>query len=357
MSAPQTYDRLPTAAPGGGFLITDEQAISEQRGVVWELIKQLGKTITDGGSLTSIAMPVNISEARSYLERLCDGWCYAPFFLTKASNEVDPIERLKWVVTFAISGLSNTCAPKKPFNPILGETFEATYDDGTQVFCEQSSHHPPITNWEMIGPGKNYHFYGHGEWSASFRGNSVRGRQLGAHIIEFPDGGKIEYHLPDVWVRGVMLGDRIVEYDGEIIFKDAKNNLSARLQFNPDSGGWFWSAKVPTDHFRGGIYKNADGNADPKQLACPLTGTWMGCVDFNGKKYWSHKDNLPVFVPTPVEEPLPSDCRYREDIIYLKTQDLAAAADWKKRLEEKQRAEARLRTAYAKKMGFEPREH
>jgi hypothetical protein len=32
----------------------------------------------------------------------------------------DPIERLRWVITFAVSGLSNTVAAKKPFNPVIG---------------------------------------------------------------------------------------------------------------------------------------------------------------------------------------------------------------------------------------------
>jgi hypothetical protein len=37
----------------------------------------------------------------------------------------------------------------KPFNPILGETYQGNFDDGTEVYCEHTSHHPPITNFFM----------------------------------------------------------------------------------------------------------------------------------------------------------------------------------------------------------------
>jgi hypothetical protein len=40
----------------------------------------------------------------------------------------------------------------KPFNPILGETYQ-TFIDGCPVYGEQISHHPPISSLLMIGRG------------------------------------------------------------------------------------------------------------------------------------------------------------------------------------------------------------
>jgi hypothetical protein len=68
--------------------------------VVWDLIKQLGQTITQGISLTRIAIPIYIAEPRSYLQMVADGWCYGPVYLQKAAETNDPIERMKNVVTF-----------------------------------------------------------------------------------------------------------------------------------------------------------------------------------------------------------------------------------------------------------------
>ena len=46
---------------------------------------------------------------------------------------------------------------RKPFNPILGETWQAQLSDGTVVFMEQMSHHPPVTAFHMIGAGNVTH--------------------------------------------------------------------------------------------------------------------------------------------------------------------------------------------------------
>lgn len=65
--------------------------------------------------------------------------------LHKAGQCSDPVLRMAYVVSFMISQYSSTLnRTKKPFNPILGETFEyATHN--YKFISEQVSHHPPIS--------------------------------------------------------------------------------------------------------------------------------------------------------------------------------------------------------------------
>jgi hypothetical protein len=46
---------------------------------------------------------------------------------------------------------------EKPFNPILGETYQG-YIDGCPIYIEQISHHPPISSYYFVGRG--YKMYG-----------------------------------------------------------------------------------------------------------------------------------------------------------------------------------------------------
>jgi len=286
---------------------------------------------------------------------VADGWCYAPLFLKQAAVEADPVERMKMVITFAVAGLSNTCVVKKPFNPIVGETMEGLFEDGTQIFCEQVSHHPPVTNWQVIGPGEMFHFYGSGELCASFRANAVKGHQEGIHCIEFAlDGGKIIYGLPEVWVRGVAWGDRIIEYDGLMTFHDPKNKIVAEVKINPDVGGWFFKKKLPSDYIAGDIFQYKSDPKEPtRSSVSKISGSWMGCVLFDNKRYWTIKDNTPKFSLLPAENPLPSDSRYREDVLNLKSGSLDEAADWKAKLEDRQRNEAKIRKEYCRTKGID----
>jgi len=61
----------------------------------------------------------------------------AQIYLTRAACAEEPVERLKYVITFLIAGLHRSGKQLKPFNPILGETYQGRYDDGTLLYCEQ----------------------------------------------------------------------------------------------------------------------------------------------------------------------------------------------------------------------------
>jgi len=319
-----------------------------------EFIKKIGSNLLEISDIMKTSLPVKIFEAKSYLERIVEGFSFAPIFLTQAAQTTDPVERLKLVICFAISGLALTCRQAKPFNPILGETYEATFADGTQVFCEQTSHHPPVTAWEFIGPNGSYHFHGRGAWVASFRMNSVTGQQQGESTVEFTDGTRIVFGpLPEVSLRGILFSDRVMEYFGKMRFSYPDHNLSCEISFNPDRGmlKWLRGASTPTDVIRGEIVKDAGTT----QKVCQVEGTWLGGLDFDDVRYWDIMKIGPAqktdATPLPDGQALPSDSRYREDLRFLRENDLDKSSEWKTKLEEKQRYDAKLRKEGDKKYG------
>lgn len=56
-----------------------------------------------GLSISHISLPIKIFEPRSSIARILDFWSMGGEFLTKACQATDPIERLKWVITFGTS--------------------------------------------------------------------------------------------------------------------------------------------------------------------------------------------------------------------------------------------------------------
>ena len=66
----------------------------------------------------SVSLPVRLFEPRSFLGRLSDTWSCAPDLFSKASKQLDPVERFKYVIAFAIAGLHVNIGQWKPFNPI-----------------------------------------------------------------------------------------------------------------------------------------------------------------------------------------------------------------------------------------------
>lgn len=77
-------------------------------------------------------------------------------------------------------------------NPVIGETLQASYPDGTQIYCEQVSHHPPISYFLAIGPGNKYRYYGSYNFSAHAGLNSMTLVNKGTKTFEFEDGTRID---------------------------------------------------------------------------------------------------------------------------------------------------------------------
>jgi hypothetical protein len=77
---------------------------------------------------------------------------------------------------------------EKPLNPILGETYQAFGQDGSSVFMEQTSHHPPTTHIYVDGPNKSYTFHGWSTYEVTPYPNSIVLTAPGWKEVRFKDG-------------------------------------------------------------------------------------------------------------------------------------------------------------------------
>lgn len=78
---------------------------------------------------------------------------------------------LRLLLHLHVREASNPAATQ--LNPVIGETLQASFADGTQVYCEQVSHHPPISYFLAVGPEGGYRYYGCYNFSAHAGLNSM----------------------------------------------------------------------------------------------------------------------------------------------------------------------------------------
>ena len=105
----------------------------------------------------------------------------------------------------------------KPFNPILGETFQAKIGD-TEIYVEQTSHHPPIMNFYIINP--NFKIYGYEQIEANASANSVTAMKKGKLFIELSDKTLYRITKPNMVLTGTTMGKRLTYFTEELIFED-----------------------------------------------------------------------------------------------------------------------------------------
>lgn len=107
------------------------------------LRKNLGK------DLSGITMPITSNEPLSFLQKYSECYEYAGLLNEAANIPEEDGSRLLKVACFAISYLSSyrskTRSLRKPFNPLLGETFELVRPEiGMRLVCEKVIHHPVV---------------------------------------------------------------------------------------------------------------------------------------------------------------------------------------------------------------------
>ena len=97
----------------------------------------------------------------------------------------------------------------KPFNPILGETYQG-FIDGCPIYGEQTSHHPPISSLFMHG--RDYFVSGNIEATVDLGMNTVSGTNAGEYKVAFhktdPNKNAISFTCPPGKLSGVIYGER-----------------------------------------------------------------------------------------------------------------------------------------------------
>ncbi|RIA81478.1 Oxysterol-binding protein [Glomus cerebriforme] len=133
---------------------------------LWSILKN-----SIGKDLSKITLPVYFNEPTSMLQRMAEDMEYSEL-LDIASRQINSTERILYVAAFAMSNYSSTVGRiAKPFNPLLGETYEyVRRDKAFRYISEQVSHHPPISACYCESP--NYDFFAEVDVKSKFWGKS-----------------------------------------------------------------------------------------------------------------------------------------------------------------------------------------
>ncbi|CAI9721037.1 Hypothetical predicted protein [Octopus vulgaris] len=349
---------------------------------IWSILKQcIGK------ELSKMTMPVIFNEPLSLLQRMAEHMEYA-YLLEKAGTATDPVERMQYVCAFAVSSMSsNWDRLGKPFNCLLGETFELQRNDlGFRLISEQVSHHPPISAFHV--ESDLFQFHGSIHPRLKFWGKSVEVNPKGVITLELTKFGEVyTWSNVNCCVHNVIVGKLWVEHYGVMEVLNHKTKHKGVLTFK--QSGWFgrdlhkvegyiynasktkvkallgsWvqalyavdngisgedtgvsggaaaAANSDTDDIPG-VLPNADPGIPGQVLlwkAFPRPETTNQFFSFTLYAMMLNEltDNLKDRLP-------PTDSRLRPDIRLLEQGDIDTAAMEKNRLEEKQRSARRER--------------
>ncbi|KAK9450282.1 Oxysterol-binding protein-domain-containing protein [Limtongia smithiae] len=201
---------------------------------LWGILKSM-----IGKDMTKMTLPVSFNECTSLLQRVAEDMEYTDL-LDEAALKADSSLRMVYVAAFAASEYSSTINRiAKPFNPLLGETYEYSRPDrGYRFFIEQVSHHPPVG--AALAESARWDYYGESAVKSKFNGRSFDINPLGTWFLNMRpmNGGEELYTWKKVTssVVGIITGSPVVDNCGEMIIKNHTTGDLCRLNFK--QRGW-----------------------------------------------------------------------------------------------------------------------
>ncbi|XP_069485478.1 oxysterol-binding protein-related protein 8 isoform X2 [Ambystoma mexicanum] len=210
-----------------------ETVSEEHKSLIWTLLKQ----VRPGMDLSKVVLPTFILEPRSFLDKLSDYYYHADF-LSEAAVEENAYNRLKKVVKWYLSGFyKKPKGLKKPYNPILGETFRCLWihprtNSKTYYIAEQVSHHPPVSAFFVSNRKDGFCLSGSILAKSKFYGNSLSAILEGEGRLTFLNRGE-DYvmTMPYAHCKGILYGTMTLELGGAVSITCEKTGYSAVLEF------------------------------------------------------------------------------------------------------------------------------
>lgn len=317
-----------------------------------------------GKDLSTISMPVSSNEPISLLQRVAEQLEYASLLDTASANK-NPQHRIAYVTAFAVSQFSSNRgrerAIRKPFNPMLGETFELVRSDqevpgGFRLIVEKVTHRP-VVRMACQADAQNWSFSQSPAPTQKFWGKSAELTTDGRvrMTLRLADGSEELYswNVATAFLRNVVMGEKYVEPVGTMTINNETTGTKAVVEFK--GKGMFGGR---SEDVQGEVF-----SADGSPTGAGLTGTWTNSLKLTeggkpGQEIWRAGDlvdnaarcyGLTTFAASLNEitdleagKLPPTDTRLRPDQRAAEDGKLDDAEGLKARLEENQRARRKV---------------
>uniref|UniRef100_A0A8C1GC34 Oxysterol-binding protein n=1 Tax=Cyprinus carpio TaxID=7962 RepID=A0A8C1GC34_CYPCA len=334
---------------------------------LWSIMKNcIGK------ELSKIPMPVNFNEPLSMLQRLSEDLEYYEL-LDRGAKCQSSLEQMCYVAAFTVSSYSTTVhRTGKPFNPLLGETFELdrVQESGYRSLCEQVSHHPPAAAHHAISE-RGWTLRQEIALASKFRGKYLSIMPLGSiHCIFEKSNNHYTWKKVTTTVHNIIVGKLWIDQSGEIDVVNHRTGDRCHLKFAPysyfsrdvarkvtgvvtDKDGkahyvlsGTWDEKMECSRVmqssRGGE-NGADGRQKTVYQTLKAKELWRKTPLPEGAENMYYFSTLALTLNEPEEGVAPTDSRRRPDQRLMEQGRWEEANAEKQRLEEKQRTVRRER--------------
>ena len=284
----------------GGLVINEKDQKLSKVGI--DIVKGLSKKLATLKILDilNFSRPARLTSPLSVHQCCGNEWVRTDLLEKAYQIKDDPIERMKYLFAFAVSGI-------------------------------------------------HFMLHGFGTIDAHLYSiNMIKGERIGKNLLKFDDGSLFTFTTFKTRINGIIMGERVYNYYGDLIIKDYKNKVECIMTLNDEiqegmlSKLWYGKTNPHYDESIATI-RQVNPKTKEKEVKAKGYASWLGQVIFDNKTYWSIFDPEQTWTQNGIDYILPSDSTKREDLIALIKGDLDESQAKKEKLEQIQRDDLKLR--------------
>ncbi|CCG81997.1 Sterol binding ankyrin repeat protein [Taphrina deformans PYCC 5710] len=235
-----------------------------------------------GSDVSSMSAPAASNEPLGLLQRVAEELEYSELLDSAVAANSEDGTRMLIIASFAVSAFSSMRqkerAKRKPFNPMLGETYELVRDDKRYRFVAEKVQHRPLVGVAACAESDKWSFHQYQATAQKFYGKSMLLTTEGFTTVRLMTGDVYTWEKPEVYLKGITWGERFLEPSGEMIIRNLINGEAAIVKFLPAKG---WAAgrseEVTIEAY----------DAKNKKHNKSVSGTWTNNLTLDKSIIWS----------------------------------------------------------------------
>ena len=216
----------------GNLKVACKEVRAKQKAAITGIFKRAAVKLLEGKNVVGMSLPINIFQPRSVIERLGDFFTFFPYYCDLAAETDDEIKRIKYLTSAIVAACQFQMTQWKPFNPIMGETYQCKFDENTELFMEHTSHHPAISNFYL--KGKKWTCFGAFLYNGKVRPNNVSLFSETWSTLRFDDGRELTFNWPWLKMGNFLIGTRKISIIKLICVKSKDAKVKCIVKFNKE---------------------------------------------------------------------------------------------------------------------------
>lgn len=177
-----------------------------------------------GSDVSSMSAPAATNEPLGVLQRAAEELEYSNLLDAAGLATQEDGRRLLLLAVFAISSLSSMRhkerAKRKPFNPMLGETFELVREDKQFRFISEKVQHRPLVGVASHAESHQWVYHQYQATSQKFYGKSMLLTTEGITTVMLRTGDVFIWEKPEMYLKNITWGEKFIEPSGEMVIKN-----------------------------------------------------------------------------------------------------------------------------------------